>query len=51
MEKSDNRVDLKEKQDFTRKTREGRERHSRLRRQQAQKQGSVTKNDITGNHR
>lgn len=51
MEKSDNQVDLKEKQDFTGNTEEGRERHSRLRRQRAQKQGSVTKQDMTGNHR
>ena len=42
---------MKEKQDFTRKIEEQRERQSRLSRQQVQKQGSVTKHDIMGSHK
>ena len=42
---------MKEKQDFTGKIEEQRERQSRLRRKQAQKQRSVTKHDMMGSHR
>lgn len=39
---------MKEKQDFKRKTREERERHSGPRTQQAQKQGRGRRHDMTG---
>lgn len=42
---------MKKKQDFTGKIEEQRERQSRLSRQQAQKQGSVTKHAMMGSHK